>query len=56
MINMKIESLDDLIVAFGYVIEAGLEADFVPNLSDIHEAFEAAFDDAIEAALDGDDE
>lgn len=55
MINMKIENLDDLIVAFGYVIEAGLEADFVPNLSDIHEAFEAAFDDAVEAAI-GDDE
>lgn len=53
---MKIENYDDLIVAFGFLIEEALEADFSLNLGDIHDAFEVAFDEAIEEALkDGED-
>lgn len=48
---MKIENYDDLIVAFGLLIEEAMEFDFITTLNDVNEAFEVAFDEAVEEAL-----
>lgn len=50
-IKLKIENYDDLIVAFGLLIEEAMEFDFVTTLNDVHEAFEVAFDEAVEEEL-----
>lgn len=48
---MKIENFDDLIVAFGLLIEEALELDFVSHLGDVHDAFDTAFEEACQEAI-----
>lgn len=52
---MEIKNFDDLIVAFGFLIEEAMEQDFITHLGDVHEAFDIAFQDAVDEAI-GDDE
>lgn len=53
---MEIDTFDELIVAFRLLIEEAMEFDFITHLGDVHDAFEIAFQDSIDEALESDDE